>query len=149
MAKNSSLYVRQAALLRMKAAAPVTDDVPAARIYPPQRPAQPVWPFIGYGVPTAVPFTASCLDGSAITVAVHVYGETSGEGDDTVSGEEFVERVAGNVVAALDGSFSLADTDCPYPATAHFTWTGTQAIQDGADADAFHGIVSFNVTVSS
>lgn len=149
MAKDSSLYVRQSALQRMKAAPAIVADVPAARVYPPQRPANPLWPFIGYGVPTSAPFTASCLDGATITVAVHVYAETTGEGDDTVGGEELAQRIAANVAAVLEGSYDLADTDCPWPATAHFAWTGTQVIQDGADADAFHGIVSFDVTVSS
>ena len=154
MAKDSSQYVRPAVLRLLKRAPTVTVLVPADRIYPPQRPATPDWPFIGYGVPSAVPFGASCLDGSAISVAIHAYAETTGEGDDTVGGEEMAQAIIA-VVAAVLGGEEGAEIDlvelggCPYPAKAYISWTGSQVMQDGADANAFHAWATFTITVSS
>ena len=70
MANNSAKYVKRAAIAALTAAAPVA-GVPAARVYPMQRPATLVWPWIGYGAPITAPFGASGLDGSDITVAIH------------------------------------------------------------------------------
>jgi hypothetical protein len=155
VARDSSLFVRQATLAFLKEQPTVVALVPAERVYPPQRPPNPTWPFIGYGVPGVQPFVASCLDGSRVSVAIHTYAETTGEGDETIGGEEMAAAIAAVVVAALDGATLPLDqasggvTDCPYPATAHFTWTGTQVLQDRADASAFHGVASFDITVSS
>lgn len=153
MARDSTLYVRQAVVALLKTTPEMVALVPADSIYPPQRPANPVWPFVGYGQPITVPFTASGLDGSSTAVAIHGYAETTGEGDATVPGEDMCAAIMRVVVATLGGEegaeIDLADTDCPYPATAYITWTGTQIIQDGGDAGAFHGIATFDISVSS
>lgn len=150
MSKNSDLYVKRATIAALKAAADVVALVPAARVYPLQRPADPAWPFIGYGVPIAEPFTASCLEGSQSTVAVHDYAETTGAGVDTKSGEDTALAINAAIEAALDGAaIDLTAHGCPYPATAHYTCVGSQVIQDGNEADKFHGFVSFRITVSS
>jgi hypothetical protein len=151
VARDSTEYVRQAALVTLRGAATVRVLVPAERIYPGQRPPNPEWPFIAYGVPVTGDFRAAGLDGSTTTVAIHVYAETTGEDDATVGGEDAALAISRVVASVLDGA-ALAlqgNTDCPYPATAHFTWTGTTVVQDGGDASAFHGIVSFDITVSS
>lgn len=133
-----------------KAYAPLLALVPASRIYPPQRPPNPEWPFVGYGVPVVSPFTASCLDGATVSFAGHAYAETTGEGDQTVQGELLASDIAQRMAEAISAPLDLAAlVDCPYPAVAHVTWTGTQVIQDGSEADRFHAIVSFDVTVSS
>lgn len=149
MAKDSSPYVRQAVVAAWKAYAPLLALVPASRIYPPQRPPKPQWPFVGYGVPVSAPFIASCLDGATITFAGHAYAETTGEGAETVQGELRASEIAERMVTALAAPLDLAAAGCPYPAVAHVTWTGTQVIQDGSEADRFHAIVGFDVTVSS
>lgn len=89
MANDSTPYLRPAVLGVLATAAAVTDLIPAERHYPGQRPPNPVWPFLAYGSPSAVPFTASGLDGATVSVAVHVYAATSGQGEDTVPGEDF------------------------------------------------------------
>lgn len=125
------------------------------RVYPPQRPANVQWPFVGVGVPIAAPFLASGMDGSGVQIAVHAYAETGGTGDDTVSGEEMAAAIVRVCVALLGGEEGAEvqldgdDTDCPYPATAYITWTGSQVQQDGGDASAFHGFATFNVSVNS
>lgn len=149
MGKNSGLYVKRATISALKAVGDVTALVPAARIYPLQRPANPAWPFLAYGAPIQAPFGATCLDGGETTVAIHGYAQTEGEGEATKSGEDTALQINAAVEAALDGAtLELEAHGCPYPATAHFTCTGSQVIQDG-EADKFHGFVNFRITVSS
>jgi hypothetical protein len=150
VAKNSDLYVKRATIATLKEAAGVVALVPAARVYPLQRPDDPVWPFIGYGVPITEPFGASCLEGSASSIAIHDYAQTEGEGPATTSGEDTAMQINAAIEAALDGTtIDLAAYGCPYPATAHYTCVGSQVIQDGSEADKFHGFVSFRIVVSS
>lgn len=154
MAKDSALFARQAVLRLLKRDPTVTALVPAARIYPPQRPPNPQWPFIGYGVPIAAPFGASGMDGSETTAAIHVYAETTGEGEATVSGEDMALSILRVVVAVLGGEdgaeLDLQElSDCPYPARAYISWEGSQVTQDGAEADAFHGWANIRISVSS
>lgn len=150
MAKDSSPYVRQAVVAAWKAYAPLLALVPAGRIFPPQRPPNPEWPFVAYGVPVVAPFGASCLDGCTVGFAGHAYAETTGTGAETVQGELLASNIAQRMAEAVGAPLDLAAlVDCPYPATAFVTWTGTQVIQDGSEADRFHAIVSFDVTVSS
>lgn len=149
MARDSSPYVRRAVIAAWKGYAPLTALVPADRIYPPQRPANPVWPFVGYGVPVVTPFGASCLDGCAVAFAGHAYAETRSAAGATIEGETRAGKIAREMVDALEAPLDLQENGCPYPATAHVTWTGTQVIQDGSEADRFHAVVGFIVTVSS
>lgn len=150
MANDNTAFVRQAAIEMLKGDVTLTGLV-ADRVYPRQAPSNPVWPFVMYGRPITSPFVASGMDGSATAVAIHVYAQTDGEGDATVDGETLCDRIMARVVAVLGGDegaeISLAGTDCPYPATAHFNWTGSQTLQDTGEADRFHGIASFNISV--
>lgn len=150
MARNSSLYLRRAGLTLLHADAALQAIV-GARMYPPQRPAKPIWPFVAWGVPIVGPFVASCMDGNEIDLAVHAYAATDGTGAQTVSGEERATEIAGRVETVLGdaGAIDLQPHGSPYPATAHFTWLQTQVIQDGAEADAFHAIVSFRSNIAS
>lgn len=149
MARDSSLYARRAGLTLLAGDAALQAIV-AERVYPPQRPAKPLWPFVGWGVPIVGPFSASCMDGNEIDVAVHAYAATDGTGAQTIAGEERATEIAGRVAAVLDGAtVDLQAHGCPYPATAHFTWQQTQVIQDGAEADAFHAIISIRLNIAS
>lgn len=148
MPRDSSDFLRQAVVSTWKADAPLAALV-GTRVYPPQRPPAPEWPFAAYGVPTVSPFAASCLDGNSVTFAGHAYAETTGAGAQTVQGEPRAREIAAAMVAALPEQIDLQPFGCPYPAIAHVTWTGTQVIQDGSEADRFHAIVGFDVTISS
>lgn len=148
MARDSSLAVRDAVIAFLAEQPTVVALVPADRLYPPQRPANPQRPWIGYGVSDSTPFGASCLDGAQVSVRIHNYTETSGEGAETIPGEDMAHAINQVLAAVLDGA-TLELDGLDYPATAHVTWTGSQVLQDGADADAFHGIASFSITVSS
>ena len=150
MARNSSLYVRKAAVARLKLDAGVIALVTAARVYPPQRPSTPVWPFVAFGVPITDPFRASGMDGSETDVAIHGYAATGGAGAQTVGGEELCSQIMAAVETALDGvTLDLTANDCPYPATAFLTWQNTAIVQDDEDGHAFHGIANFRITVAS
>lgn len=149
MAVESHILVRRAGLTILKgdaALAALVDD----RVYPPQRPAKPQWPFVAWGVSIVGPFEASCMDGREISFAAHAYAATDGNGGDTVSGEELASQIAGRVVAALlgAGEIDLEPYGALAPAVAHFTWEQTQVIQDGAEADAFHAIAAFRCNVT-
>lgn len=135
----------------MQGHAAITALVPAERIYPPQRPPNPTWPFIGYGMPVTVPFVASGVDGSAHAVAIHAYAETGGEGEATVMGDDLAQRIVAAIVDLLGGEAGceIPLPDAPYQARATVTWTGSQCVQDGADASAFHAWATFDITVIS
>lgn len=91
------------------------------------------------------------MDGAEIDLALHAYATTEGTGGQTVAGEELAGQIAARAVTVLveAGGVDLTDYGCPYPAVAHFTWSQTQVIQDGAEADAFHAIASLRVNVAS
>lgn len=150
MAQNSSLFLRRAGLSLLSADAGLGLLV-GARIYPPQRPSNPQWPFVAWGVPIASPFEASGMNGAEVGFAVHSYAATTGEGGATVAGEELAHLIAARVeiVLASAAPVDLAPHGCLFPATAHFTWEQTQVIQDGAEADAFHAITTFRANVVS
>lgn len=150
MARNASQFARRAAIVALKDAAPVVALVPAERVYPLQWPPNPTWPFIGFGAPVTVPFAASCLDGSETDVLVHGFAETTGEGDDTVGGEDMAAEINAAIEGALtDATLDLQAHGAPWPATAHFTWVSSQVVRDGLENDKFHGFVRFRITVSS
>lgn len=149
MARNAAPYLQRGVIAAWKAYVPLTDLVPAARIYPLQRPPNPVWPFAAFGVPLTAPFYLSCVDGSSVAFAGHAYAETSGEGAQTIAGEERAQEIAAQLVNALDLTIDLQNHGAPWPAIAHVTWTGTQVIRDDTDAAKFHGIVNFEATVVS
>ena len=124
---------------------------PPAPVWPQKAPPGAPYEKLQYGQPVASPFGASCLDGASITFAVHAYAETTGTGDATVGGERRAHDLAAWAASALGGATLDLQTvsDCPYPAVAHFEWTGTQVFSDGLGTDAFHGIATFNATVVS
>lgn len=150
MAKDCSPYLRRAVLARLKTAAAGGNPLPAASIYPPQRPANVAWPFVGYGVATTSPLRASGMDGATLDFAMHVFAATTGTGNATIGGEAKAGEIARWIAEQLDDAvLDLELRGCPFPAKAYLSWGGTQTIADDSDADAFHSIVSIAVTVSS
>lgn len=156
MAHDPTPFIRQAVVARLKTAVVANEPLPAAQIWPQKAPPDAPYEKLQYGQPVTVPFTAGCLDGATTTFAVHSYAETTGEGDDTVAGERRAGDLAAWAAVVLSGDDERgaaidlqAESDCPYPATAHIEWTGTQVIADGLGTDAFHGIVTFSATVAS
>lgn len=156
MARDASPYIRQAVVARLKAAAAGDEPLPVAQIWPQKAPPDAPYEKVQYGQPVTTPYLAGCVDGSATTFAVHSFAETTGEGDETVAGERRAHDLAAWAAGVLGGdderglSLDLqAESDCPFAATAHLEWTGTQVFNDGLGTDAFHGIATFNATVIS
>ena len=135
MAKDKSLEVRRIAVTRLKASETVADIV-AARVYGPEPPANPVWPFVSYGFATSVPVRASCMDGSRISVVIH--GFARGPAEDNAS------ALGAAIAGALDGyQFEGADFN------GYFRWTQSQLLRDGAEASDYHVACTFEVVVTS
>lgn len=156
MAHDASPFIRQAVVARLKGAVVAGVPIAADRIWPQKAPADAPYEKLQYGQPVTTPFVAGCLDGSTTTFAVHSFAETTGEGDDTVAGERRAHDLAAWAASVLgaDDEHGVAidlqaESDCPYPATAHLEWTGTQVFGDGLGTDAFHGIATFSATVIS
>lgn len=156
MAHDSSPYIRQAVVARLKAAVVAGEPIAVAQIWPQKAPADAPYEKLQYGQPVTTPFVAGCLDGSTTVFAVHSFAETTGTGGDTVAGERRAHDLVAWAASVLGGddehavTLNLqAESDCPYPATAHLEWTGTQVFGDGLGTDAFHGIATFSATVTS
>lgn len=134
MAKDISLDIRKVAVTKLKAAALVSDIV-GARVYGPEPPANPVWPFVRYGFVSSVPVRASCMDGSRVSVAIH--GFARGPGEDAIS------ALAAAIASTLDGhEFQGAGY------AGHFRWTQTQIIRDAVEASDYHAICNFEIAVT-
>lgn len=131
MSRNFPLMLRKEVVRHLKAnetLVALTDG----RIYGEQPPARPKWPFIRFGVPVSTPYEASDFDGSEHDVIIHAFAR--GPGMDACS------TLCRALERALDDfdpvSFSTLDAD----------WTNTQIIQDGDEADCWHGLISFHFT---
>lgn len=138
MARDLSLAVRQAIVAALEDSPAVAAIVPAERIYAVEVPAEPVWPFIRYGLATALPFRASGMDGCRL--AVTLYGFAHGPQEDAVA------TLGGAIAATLDGRVMPIDVEPP--ATAHVGWTSSRTLRDSDEAGAYHVILSLDVTLA-
>lgn len=130
-ARDAMLPVRRAVLATLKSDSDLTALVPAARIYPQSPPAQPTWPFIRYGAPSNVPRRGACLDGCDVSVAVHGFSKG-------IDAEDNAARIGAAIARALEGKkVDLA------PGRGSIIWRGSQLLQDGDEAGAYHVVVNF------
>ena len=136
MPRDYSLELRQRTVATLKAYAPLTALVSAGSIYGEQPPAAPAWPFIRYGLAIAGAWEATGqLDGSTHRVTLHAFSH----GPYT----DAVQRIAAEVVAAMD-TLTMADES-----VIDLQWVGTQVLRDTDEADAYHAVIEFDVTVSN
>lgn len=147
MANDSTLPVRRAVLVALKNDAPLLAIVPKAQIHPQTVPPTPTWPFIRHGAPSGIPITASCVDGQEITFALHGFAKPrlNGSGQVVETAEDHAARIGAAMAKALDGKLLPLDTGHK----ARIRWTGSQLLQDGAEADAFHTIQNFRARIIS
>lgn len=120
----------------LKASAPLTALVPTARIYGPEPPAEPQWPWAYVQTPLESPSRATCLNGASLSVTVH--GFAKGPGDDAAS------AIGDAIKRALDG-VSVPTADCAID----IQWQQTQIVRDSAEASAYHAIVRLGVEVGA
>lgn len=135
MANDSSLYIRRALVTALRGA-----TAAGARVYGPGVPANPVWPFIVVGNSDTAPLRAQCLDGAAFDVIVHTFAK----GPDEAGCAELNRAVS----TLLDGRGQ--PLTAPFPARIRrLTWLRSQIIRDTDEASAWHGLVTFQGSVSS
>jgi hypothetical protein len=137
---NLETELRRAVLPAMKNSAPLTAIVPRDQIYPKTTPEAPPWPFTRYGASTAIPITASCVNGEDIAFTIHAFALPRYQGQAIIeTAEDHAERIAGAIKGALHKRRIITTSG----ANIRIRMTSKQVIQDGAEADAYHAIVQF------
>lgn len=144
MANDLTLPIRRATLAELKANAPLLALVSASNMHPQTTPASPAWPFVKMGAPSGLPIRAACVDGHEGIFAVHGFAKPRMSGAQMVeTAEDHAARIGSAIASALDRKH--LEIDGGYRVSV--TWTGSQLLQDGAEADAFHTVQNFGVRV--
>jgi Protein of unknown function (DUF3168) len=144
VANDLTLPIRRATLAALKADAALTALVPPASIYPQTVSAMPAWPFVRMGAPSGLPIRATCVDGNQGNFAVHGFAKPRDiDGTIVETAEDHAARLGAAIASALDRKVLVLDGG----QRARLTWTGSQLLLDGAEADAFHTVQSFGVRV--
>lgn len=142
MANDLTLSIRRACLAALKSDAPLTSLVPAGSIWPQTTPANVAWPFVKMGAPTALPVRAGCVDGHSGIFAVHGFAKVRTDTGQVVeTAEDHAARIGSAIAAALDRQNLGLDGG----QSVRVMWTGSQLMQDGDEADAFHTVQNFRV----
>lgn len=130
MAVDLSFAVREAGVVFLRASGPVTALIPASSIYgqdvPPNRP----YPHIQFGAPGAVPLEYSCVNGSTVTMDVHVFAENEAECNAIAA--EIVEQMDGRTLNLEAGRETVV------------RWTGGQTMRDPEDEQLWHAVRTFD-----
>ena len=124
---------RLAILARLKADSGVTALVPSARIYPSRTPATLTWPFIKLGVINDTPYRPSGAVGSQNLIGtVHIFTKASSS---VLDAENQCHLIRREVIRSIDAMGSIGDL--------YIRYDGGTVLQDGDDADAYHGVVNW------
>ncbi len=127
---SPTIEARGIILPALKADAATITLIPAARLYPSKTPNNPVKPFGRYGAENVEPERYAGWRGGAVSTAYHVFvGTTAAIPDAKAHCEKAVAAIA-DVLDALP--------DCYVDRT--------QILEDGAEADVWHGVVMFTFT---
>lgn len=128
---------RKAILARLKADSGLTALVPAARIYPSRTPAALAWPYIKLGVINDLPYRPSGASGSQnLFGTVHVFTKTGGA---VLDAENQCHQIRKELMRILDAQSSIPLTGGKF--SLHYD--GGTVMQDGDEADAYHGVVNW------
>lgn len=140
MAIDSTRDVRRGLYAMLRADAPFTAIIPAAKVFGFSAPAGLDRPFATLGVPITTPIRAACVDGQDITLAVHLWTRARLQGQTVVeSGEDVASRAMAAASAALDRK-RLALTR----GHAIVRLAGTRLLYDG-EPDVFHGVLNLSI----
>lgn len=144
MANDLTLPIRRANLTALKASETLTQIVPAASIHPQSPPPNPTWPFVKHGVITGFPIRANCVDGNEAIFSIHGFAKARTEGGVMVeTAEDHAARIGAFIASALDRKRLPLDGGL----WGRVRWTGSQLMQDGDEADAYHSVQNFRVRV--
>ena len=127
--RDDTLQLRRAVVSRLSADTTVTALTP--RIYGRHVPANPVWPFVRYGVPDTRPFEASGYGGSDSAVTVHAFVKGPDETATAALAAAIKESLSADTLPLADG-ITLVSLD----------WTRTQILEEGDD---YHAVIEFSV----
>lgn len=134
-AASRSLYLRRAVISRLRADAALLAIVPSTSIYGMRVEAEPTWPFTRYGVPDETPRSVQCFDGSDVAFTIHSFAKQKFE-DQCAQINEAIVASLGDAVLTMAGNTQ-----------ARIVWLGSQIIQDGDEADAWHGLNRFGARI--
>jgi len=135
---DQSLSIRGKIIAALKGDPQLNAIVPAARVYPSKVPATRSFPFIRVGTLTSTPVRTDGQPGSAATGFVHNFVKLSATVPDP---EALASTINSHIVRIIDAIEAIAlDDDAKLSVMA----TQAQVIEDSAEADAYHGIVSID-----
>lgn len=130
MTISPTIEARSIVIKALKAAPSVTAKIPADRLYPTVTPASPAKPFGRYGVESVDPFRASCWRGGSVDGSYHVFVNKAADIPDP---KAYAEQAIAAIADVLDGL-----PDCHVERT---------QMMEGTDADSWHGVVMFTMTL--
>ena len=133
-----SLSIRGKIIAALKADPQLNAIVPAARVYPSKVLAGVAWPFIRVGVITTTPFRTDGQPGGDGTGAVHCFVKR--DASTTPDPEARAATINAHVVRILD-DIDAVELDDDAELSIHVRQA--QVIEDSAEADAYHGIVTY------
>lgn len=124
--------LRRAVITALKADAALTALVPAAQIHTSTVPANPAWPFLRWDAPNSIPRGVACTQGAEVTFFVHAFAKAAA----TDTAEAHAERITAAVAKVLHRARLTLPS-----ASARLRVRATRSMMDGAEKDAWHGIV--------
>ena len=139
---DPSLSIRGKIIAALKSDSALIGIVPAARIYPSKSPASPVFPFIR--VPMLIGTVAELDGGSGSDQSgvIHCFTKLATAVPDPEAQAATINRHIVRIISQID------DVDLGDGESLGVQATQTQVIEDSAEADAYHGIVSVRATAS-
>lgn len=139
---DPSLSVRGKIIAALKADAGLAAIVPAARIYPSKTPETVVFPFIRVPMLTGTVAELDGGSGSDQSGVIHCFTKLSATVLDPEAQAATINAHIVRIVSGID-AIPLGDGE-----SLGVHALQTQVLEDGAEADAFHGIVQVRATAS-
>jgi len=127
----------RAAIVSLKADAPLATLVAKASIEPTDE--APAWPFIRLDGTQAIPAGRGCTARSEVTFLLHAFAKPryNGSGGMVETAKDQAGAITSAIVEAIHGHAFVNDGR-----RYRFAARSSRLMQDGAEADAWHGIVS-------
>lgn len=141
---DPSLEAGDTIIAALKADETLNDIVPAAQVYPPRIPATVTFPYIRVGVMSSTPLRLDVAPGGDVSGVVHCFTKIAGDVPDP---RALAHQINAHIVRILDAIDSNVDDQIEDQAISIQT-TQSQVFDDPAEADVYHGIVSYVATVT-
>ncbi|TKD50220.1 DUF3168 domain-containing protein [Sphingomonas baiyangensis] len=143
MAGNLIREVRRATLTHLAANEGLTALVPATSIYPSTVPANPAWPFIRFDAPNSLPLDGACYAGAEVTFLLHCFAKPRYSGSAMIeTAEDYAARILSAMHLAVHNHRVIVSGT-----SAQLRAVSSRLLIDGAEADAYHGILNMRARV--